>query len=150
MAQDKEDQWDRMRNVLSQMSQDNSARLLPWFLSTAANPSAGAIHSLSEAHAIVVQTRAGAPANDTTPKFKGSQAPIVMSSPTHPGSTPPPLVLSMSDIPAAITPVGQSFFMLPVSPKHKKWGHFANDAPDGHRARGSALGPRKPMKQGAA
>ena len=74
MAQKQEGQWARMaaqvdttfREVLSQMSQANSVRLLHWFLSAAANPSAGPNHSVSEALATVIQPRVDAPADYNT------------------------------------------------------------------------------------
>ena len=57
LVQGQEDQWSRMaeqmdttsRGVLSQLSQANSVRLLPWFLSTAAQSGAGPICSVSKA-----------------------------------------------------------------------------------------------------
>ena len=58
------------RMVLSQMSQANSARLLPWFLPTAAKSSTGPTCSVSEALISV-----------TTSELEGTTAPASMSSP---------------------------------------------------------------------
>ena len=56
LAPKQEDQWAMMaeqgdisfREVLSQVSQANLVRLLPWFLFSAANPGAVPIYSVSE------------------------------------------------------------------------------------------------------
>ena len=55
------------REVLSQMNQADLVRLLPCFLSIAANPSAGPICSVSEALTTVVQPRQGWMPQQMTP-----------------------------------------------------------------------------------
>ena len=102
--------------------------LLPRFISTTANPSTGPVWSVSEALTSVMQPRADAPADNTTPGFKGSLTPASMSIPVTWASP----VLPMSDIPVVGTPVKQSFFMLTVSLKHKKWDHPTDNAPNDH------------------
>ena len=90
MAKKYEDQWTRMaeqgdttfREVLSQVSQANLVRLLPWFLFTAANPGAVPIYYMSETLTTVVQPGADASV-DTTPEFKSSQVLASMISPVH-------------------------------------------------------------------
>ena len=109
------------REVLSQMSQADLVRLLPWFLSATANPSAGPICSISEAFTTFMQSRADVPADNTTPGFEGSPAPASMNSPVCQASSLPPPVLLMSDIPAAGIPIGNTIFKLTISPKCKKW-----------------------------
>ena len=129
MAKKQEEQQARMgeqgdttfRMVLSHVSQANSVRLLPWFLSTATNPCAVLIHSVSETHTTVMQPGADAPADDTTPEFESSEALESTGSPVCQASTPPPPALPIPDIPATGTPVGFPFFMLTINPKHKKW-----------------------------
>ena len=83
-----EDQWSRMvqkqevqqtmideqvdttfKEVLSQMSQADLVRLLPWFLSVTASSHAGPTHSVSEALTTIVQWMPDAPTDGTTPKF---------------------------------------------------------------------------------
>ena len=58
------------REVLSQMSQANLARLLPWFLSAAAKSSVGPMHSVSEALTAIMQPRTDTPTDETTPRLK--------------------------------------------------------------------------------
>ena len=128
LAQNQEDQQAKMaeqvdttfREVPSQMSQADSVRLLPWFLSTTANPSTGAICSVSEALTTVMQPKADAPTYDTTLEFEGITALASTSSPAHQASTLPP-VLPMLDIPATGIPVGHLFLALAIGLKHKKW-----------------------------
>ena len=108
------------------MSKADLVRLLLWFLSAPANPSAGPICSVSKELATVAQPRADAPVDDTTPGCEDSPDPASMSSPAHQASTPPPPVLPMSDIPAAGTPIRFPFFNLTISPKHKKHDHSPN------------------------
>ena len=80
MAKKQENQWARMaeqgdttfREVLSQVSQANLVRLLPWFLFTTASPGAVPLCSVSETLTTIMQSGADAPV-DTTPEFKGSQ-----------------------------------------------------------------------------
>ena len=91
MTKEQEDQWARMtrridntfREVLSQVSQADSMRILPWFLSTAANPRTDQVHSVKEALTAVVLSRMDAPVDDTTPEFESSQAPAPRRSPVH-------------------------------------------------------------------
>ena len=134
MIQKEEDQWARMaeqvnttiREVLPQMSQADLVRLLPWFLSIVASSSAGPKCSVSEALAAIMQPRADAPMEDTTPEFEGTTALVSISSPTHWASTLSTLVLPMLDI-----PVRHLFFMLAIGPKHKKWDHSPRTTPEG-------------------
>ena len=103
MVQKQEDQWTSMakqmdttfREVLSQMSQVNLVRLLPWFLSATAKSSAGSTCSVSEALTSV-----------TTSELEGTTAPVLMSSPAHRVSTLPPVPPAL-DIPVASTPALQ-------------------------------------------
>ena len=102
MTQEQEDQWTRMvqkqevqwarmaeqvdttfREVLFQMSQANSVRLLPWFLSATASSSAGLSCSVSETLTTVMQPKVDAPMDDTTPEFQGTTAPVSMNSPVY-------------------------------------------------------------------
>ena len=55
----------------------------PWVLSAAANSSGSPICSVSEALTTVVQPRADAPTDDTTPAFEGTTVPASMSSLAH-------------------------------------------------------------------
>ena len=123
MVQWQEDQWTRMaeqmdttfRKVLSQRSQADLVKLLPWFLSNADISSADPTCSVSEALTSI-----------TMWQFEGTASPASMSSPACRVSTPPP-VLFVSDIQAAGTPVWQPFFALAPGLKHKMgllpWQH---------------------------
>ena len=131
------------------MDQANSVRLLPWFLSTVANPEAGPVHSLREALTTVVHLRMDAPAGNTAPQFKSSQAPPSTSSPVHLVSTLPPLALPVLDIPAAGTLVGHPFFVLTIDPRHKKQDHSPDGTPNdwcGKRAHAETTGANASSK----
>ena len=110
-----------IREVLSQMSQANSVRILPWFLSATAKSGAGPTCSVSEALTTIMQPRVDAPMDNTTPEFKGTTALASTSSPVNQASTWPP-VLPVSDNLAAGTLVRYPFFTLALGLKHKKWG----------------------------
>ena len=88
------------------MSPADSVRLLPWFLSTAANPCAVSACSLGEVLTTAMQPGVKAWAVDTTSEFEGSHAPVSMGSLAHTASTLPPQVLPMSGIQASSTPGG--------------------------------------------
>ena len=126
------------REVLSQMSQANSVRLLPWFLPTTAKSSAGPVHSVSEALTTIMQPRADTPMDDTTPELKGTTALACTSSPAYWVSTPPP-VLPVPDILATGTPVGLPF-LLALSLKHKTWDHFPGSTPEGQSSKRAHAG----------
>ena len=80
LAKNHENQWARnteqvdttLREILSQMSQADWVRLLPWFLCATAHPGTGPLHYVSEALTTVMQPKADAPVDDTTLEFKGS------------------------------------------------------------------------------
>ena len=90
MAKKQKDQWARIaeqgdttfREVLSQVSQANLVRLLPWFLFTAANPGAVPICCVSETLTTIMQPGVDAPV-DTSSEFESSQAQASMSNPVH-------------------------------------------------------------------
>ena len=80
MLQEQEDQWTRMaeqmdntfREALSQMSQTDMVKLLPWFFSAIARSGAGPTCSVSEALTAV-----------TTSELQGTTTPLSMRSPAH-------------------------------------------------------------------
>ena len=109
--------------VLSQMSQVDSERLLAWFLSTAAKSSAGPTCSVSEALTSI-----------STLELEGTTSLASISSPVHTFSTLPAVPLAF-DIPAADTPVGQLFFTLTLGLKHKKWDCFPSSTPEGQSSK---------------
>ena len=115
------------RKVLSQVSQADLVRLLPWFLSVTAKSGAGPTCSVSEALTSI-----------TTSELEGTTAPASTRSPACRVSTPP--VPPASDILAASTPVGQPFFALTLSLKHKKWDHSAGSTPDGQSGKRANAG----------
>ena len=78
------------REVLSQLSQADSVRLLPWFLSAAAKSNVVPACSMSEALTTAMQPRADTPMDDTNPELEGTTALAPISSPVHWASTPPP------------------------------------------------------------
>ena len=96
------------REVLSQMSQADLVRLLPWLLSATAKSRAGPKCSMSEAFTSIITSELGC-----------TTAPALMSSPASSINTLPP-VLAALDILAASTPVVQPFFTLTLGLKHKK------------------------------
>ena len=106
------------RKVLSHVSQANSVRLLPWFLSATAKSGADPACSVSEVLTAV-----------TTSELKGTTSLVSTSSPAHRVSTSP-LVLPALDILATGTPVGHSFFTPTLSLKHKKWDHSPGSTPE--------------------
>ena len=116
--QDAEQMDTTFREVLSQMSQANSVRLLPWSLSTSAMSSAGPTHSVIEALTSI-----------TTSELEGTTAPVLMSSPAHRVSMLPTVPPAL-DIPAAGTPVGQLFFTLTLGLKHKEWDCSPGNIPE--------------------
>ena len=117
-----------IREVLSEMSQANSVRLLPWFLSTAAKPGVGSTHSVDEVLTFF-----------TTPKLEETTALASISSTVLRVSTLPPVPLA-SDIPAARTPVGQLFFTLALGLKCKKWDCSPDGTPEGQSCKRAHTG----------
>ena len=83
MGQDAQQVDTTFREVLPQMSQANSVRLLPWFLSAAANPCTGPVCSVTEVLTTVAQPGADVPADNTTLGFEGSMVPASMTSAAH-------------------------------------------------------------------
>ena len=116
------------REVLSQMSQTDSVRLLLWFLSAAAMSGAGPTCSVSEVLTSV-----------TTSELAGIIALVSMSSPACRVSTLPPVPLA-SDIPAAGTPVGQPFFAHNFALKCKEWNCSPSSTPEGQSCKRSCVG----------
>ena len=115
----------------SEMSSTNLVRLLPWCISTTANPCTIPICYMNEVLATTVQWRADAPMPTTTPESKGSQALGSTSSPAHQTGTPPLPVLPMSDIPPIGTPpIWHSLIRLIIDPQCKQWDPFPNNATD--------------------
>ena len=105
------------------MSQDNLVRLLPWFLSTTAKSSAGPTCLVS-----------GALTSVTTSELDGTTALASISSPAC-RAVPP-----TSDISATSTPVGQPFFSLALSLKHKKWDCSPGNTPEGQSGKRAHTG----------
>ena len=113
------------REVLSQVGPADLVRLLTCFYSTADNPGTGPTHSLGEVLTAAMQLEAEAFADDTTPVFERSHAPLPVASginkqPTCQAHTPPPPTLPMSDIKASGTLVRFSSLTLIMSTKPMK------------------------------
>ena len=77
------------QEVFSEMSSTDSVRLLPWCISTAANPGMIPIHYMSEALTTTVQQRMDAPVATTALGSEGSQALASTNNPAHQTGTPP-------------------------------------------------------------
>ena len=136
MAQRQEDQWTgkaeqmdtTFREVLSQMSQADLVKFLPWFLSATAKYATGPTCSVSEALTSI-----------TTSELKGTTALASMSSPAHRVSTLL-LVPPASNIPAASTPVWQPFFTLALCLKCMKGDCSPGSTPEGQSGKRACTG----------
>ena len=138
LAEEQADQWARMqqhlnttfREGLFHVSPAYWVRLLPWFLSTAANPCAVLTCSMGEAFTTAMQPELEAWVDETTPEFEGVHAPASVSIPTHQASTLPSPILPISDFPASDTLVGLATLIFTISPKPKKHKHSTDSAPN--------------------
>ena len=129
------------RDVLSQLSQADSVRPLPWFLSASARSSVGPTHVVSETLTTIMQPRADA-FMDTTPEPEGTTALVPPSSPACRVSTPP-LALHIPDILATGTPVWQPFIALTLGLKHKKLDQSPCSTPENHSGKRADAGTKE-------
>ena len=90
--------------VFSETSSIDLVRLLPWCISTTANPGAIPTHYMSGGLATTMQQRVDAPAATTAPESMVTCALASTSSPACPTETPPILILPMLDILLISTP----------------------------------------------
>ena len=129
MAAKHEEQWVKMEEevdatfwkVFSETSLIVSVRLLPWCISTAANPGALATNYLSEALATTVQWRAEVPMATIAPESGDPQDWVSKNSPLHQTRNPPLPILPFQTFPSLAPPVGHSFVRLLINSQHTNW-----------------------------
>ena len=117
------------QEVFSEISSTDLVRLLPWYISTAANPNAIPICYMSEALATIMQQGVDAPMATTAPESEGSWALASTSSLVHQTGTPALPLLPVFDLPLFCTPpVEHSLIRLLTNPLHKRLDCSPNGA----------------------
>ena len=140
--------WGLLWHKLSQLGQTKPVRLIPWCISTTANPDVIPIHHLSEALTTAMQPGVDALAVTPAPGSEGSQA-LALQAVLHASlwtPSPPILPLSGRSLYWYTPSNGHSLVRVPhLIPSITKWDHSPSGAPDMiNLGRGPMPKPLKP------